>query len=161
NAMFWSKVKIVAASVLCSAVLLAGSAEIGRRALGFAHLQTGSADSKAERRPGKGGRSLDSGAVRFDPAILRAKERARLDLIKQIRDSKLRLFREGESDASEYLKWEKRYHQIAAETAQNDVDRLREYEAAVASMKEIEVIAGTLYRSGQIKQSDVLIVELE
>ena len=161
RAMFWGKLKVLTASVVCGAALLAGSAAIGRRALGFPGSQTGSAEPKTEPRAGQGGGPLVPFGIFFDPASLQAKQRARLSLVTQIRDSMLRLFREGESNANEYLQWEKRYHEIAAETAQNDAERLRAYEASVSSMKQIEAIAGALYKSGQIKQSDVLVVELE
>jgi hypothetical protein len=159
--MFWGKLKVVTASVVCGAVLLAGSAAIARKAAGFGGEQTGSGESKAEPRAGHRGDSLAATGVFFDPAILQAKQRTRLDLAKKIRDLTLQNFRGGDSSAAEYLQWEKRYHEIAADLAQNDSERLRAFEAGVGSMKQIEAIAGTLYKGGQIKQSDVLVVEIE
>ncbi len=159
--MFWSKFKLITASALFGAVLLTGSAVIGRRAMGFPRPQTDAGKPHSKSPDGQGGAPVAPAAARSEPIKLTANEQARLDVAKKIRDGMHRRFTGGEISVIEYLKWQKRYDEIVGEMAKTDADRLRHYETGVAIMKQIEERSRDLYRTGQASETDVLVAELE
>jgi len=159
--MFWSKFKLVTTFALCSVVLLTGSAFIARRALGFAQSQPEAAKPQSKSSGGQGGAPIGSPAAPSEPINLTANEQARLDVAKKIRDGMHKRYVEGETDLISYLRWQKRYDDIAGEMAKSDADRLRHYESQVATMKQIEQRSRELYRNGMITGTDVLVAELE
>ncbi len=159
--MFWSKFRLITASALFGAVLLTGSAVIGRRAMGFPRPQTDAGKPHSKSPDGQGGAPVAPAAARSEPIKLTANEQARLDVAKKIRDGMHRRFTGGEISVIEYLKWQKRYDEIVGEMAKTDADRLRHYETGVAIMKQIEERSRDLYRTGQASETDVLVAELE
>jgi len=159
--MFWSKFKLVAASALCGAAILTGSAMIGRRAMGFPRPQTDAAKPQSKASVGQGNVPVAPAAARSGPIKLTANEQARLDVAKKIRDTMFKLYTGGEIGLIAYLQWQKRYDDIAGEVAKSDADRLRHYESGVAIMKQVEDRSRELYRLGQATGTDVLVAELE
>jgi RNA polymerase sigma-70 factor (ECF subfamily) len=159
--MFWSKFKLITASALCVAALLTGSAVIGRRAMGFPRPQTDGAKPQSKSSVGQGGAPVAPASARSEPIKLTAKELARHDVAKKIRDQMFQRYTGGEIDLIAYLRWQKRYNDIVGEMAKSDADRLRHYESQVAVMKKIEERSRELYRLGQVTATDVLIAELE
>jgi hypothetical protein len=160
--MFWSRFRLVATSVLCTAGILAGSAVVGRRAMG---LQW----PKPDTTKGQSRSSIADGGVPLGPAVpasqqstqLTANEQARLDLAKKIRDAMLKRFSGGEIGIIEFLQWQKRYSDIVGEVAKTDVDRLRHYESQVVIMKQLENSIREIYRKGMASETDMLVAELE
>ncbi|MGO9462624.1 MAG: sigma-70 family RNA polymerase sigma factor [Isosphaeraceae bacterium] len=159
--MFWSKFKLITASALFGAVLLTGSAVIGRRAMGFPRPQTDAAKPQSKSTVGQGGAPVAPAAAPSAPTKLTANQQARLDLARKIRDGMLKRYIAGEIDLIAYLRWQKRYDDIAGEMARGDAERRRHYESQVATMKQIEDRSRELYRNGMITETDLLVAELE
>ncbi len=159
--MFWTKFKLITASALFGAVLLTGSAVIGRRAMGFPRPQTDAAKPQSKSTVGQGGAAAAPAAAPSEPTKLTANEQARLDVAKKIRDQMLKRYTGGEISFVTYLQSQKRFDDIVGQMAKNDTDRLRHYERQVAHMKQIEESSRELYRNGMITETDVLVAELE
>ncbi len=159
--MFWTKFKLITASALFGAVLLTGSAVIGRRAMGFPRPQTDAAKPQSKSTVGQGGALAVPAAAPSEPTKLTANEQARLDVAKKIRDQMLKRYTGGEISFVTYLQSQKRFDDIVGQMAKNDTDRLRHYERQVAHMKQIEESSRELYRNGMITETDVLVAELE
>jgi len=159
--MFWTKFKLVAAGGLCAAVILTGSAVIGREAMGSPRQQAGAAKLQSKTSVGQGGTPVKSFIVNPERIKLTANEQARLDVAKKIRDVMFKSFSEGEIDLIDYLRWQQRYDDIVGEMARSDADRLRHYESHVALMKQIEERSRELFRLGRTTQTNLLVAELE
>jgi len=160
--MFWSKFKLVTASALCGAVLLAGSAVIGRRAMGFPRPQTDAAKPQSKSTVGQGGAPVAPAAAPSEPIKLTANEQARLDVAKKIRDGMQKRFSAGEISFITFLQWQKRCDDIEVEVmVKTDADRVRFHERQVATLKQIEQASREIYRNGMITETDVLVAELE
>jgi RNA polymerase sigma factor (sigma-70 family) len=159
--MFWSKFKLVAASVLCGTTILAGTALIARRAMGFPGPQAGSAKPPDDSTTRRGGARVEPAGVHAKRPALTANEQARLDLARKIHDVMFKRYSKGEIDLMAFLRWQKRHDEIVGEMAKTDADRLRHHESQVAVMKKIEEHSRNLYRNGTITETDMLMIELE
>jgi RNA polymerase sigma factor (sigma-70 family) len=160
--MFWNEMKLVTTAFLCGAVILGGSAVIGRRALAYRGPQKGNAKAQAETLVTQAPELKREPASRPSVFNVRtANEQARLDVAKKIRDAMAKRFAARGVDLMTYLRWEKRYKEIELDTARTDADKLRIYESQVALMKQIEQASKGLYRNGMIAQTDMFVAELE
>ena len=86
--------------------------------------------------------------------------RARMEVAKKVRDAMNKRFNGGQIAAEEFLVWQRRYYDAAHALIQfTGGDKIRLYEEWVAELKQIERTAEDLYRSGQVQQTDVDIVQ--
>lgn len=161
KAMFWGKLKLVTASILCGAAVFTTTAVAGRLAMGFQRLPAETPNPQAKHQDGTGHAHEGHVSAGATITIMTANEHARLVVLKKIHDSMLKRYEAGEIDLMGFLGWLKRHDEILEGMARTDDDRLRLRESQVAVMKHIEERARQLYRNGQVTETDALIAELE
>jgi RNA polymerase sigma factor (sigma-70 family) len=86
--------------------------------------------------------------------------RARMEVAEKVRDAMSKRFKGSLIGTEDFLVWQKRYCDAAHALIQfTGGDKIRLYEEWVAELKQIERTAEDLYRSGQVQQTDIDIVQ--
>jgi hypothetical protein len=156
--MFWSKLRTTAAVALTGA-LLCGSGFLGYRAMG--RQQVAPSGQEPTKRGVSDAKPASAVPSDVDSQELAALGKARMELAKKLRDLSRQLWESGETSITDYLAAQRRFDEVVAEVmVKTDADRIQLLERTVAGFKRLEDHFQVLHRAGQVRESDVLVVEL-
>jgi RNA polymerase sigma factor (sigma-70 family) len=161
RAMFWNKLKVIAAAVLVGG-LFAGTVLLAH---GSARLQENRAGAPQAEVPAKDAAVAKPGRV-VSASVgesLSATAKARLDVAKQVRVQAFRMYQvdPGRGGFTEVLTWQNLYDDVVAEVlVKTDADRVRFLEHRVATLKRMEQFVGERLNARMASPLDVSAVEL-